>query len=123
MIHIITKAVLALMAMLALALPARAATSENVKVRMDKEFRVGTAALSAGDYSIRVLNTGSDSPTLIFESEDGSRVFAAAWRFPNDFDSTGGETQVVMVTSENGLTVKEVRLAGQAYRYQLIGQR
>jgi hypothetical protein len=123
MIHIIAKAVLALLATLALAVPARAATSENVKVRMEKEFRVGTAALPAGDYTIRVLNTGSDSPTLIFETGDGNRVFAAAWRFPNDLDSTAGETQVVMSSTENGLTVKEVRLAGQAYRYQLIGQR
>lgn len=119
MMQAITKAILALVALFALTVPAQAA-GESVKVNLDQPFKVGATTLPAGEYSIRLLDTNSDTPILVFESSPASRIFVPAMRVGNDFDRADHTTELVFQSAEGSLSVKELRMAGLTYRYQIL---
>jgi hypothetical protein len=123
MMQAITKVILAILAAFLMAVPASAGMADTIKVRMDQAFRVGETLMPSGDYNIRLLDTGSDSPVLVFETENGIRIFAAVQRVAAEPGRTEEKTEVVMLSGEQGLQVKEVRVSGQGFRYQVLAAR
>jgi hypothetical protein len=123
MMQAITKVILAILAAFLMAVPANAGMADTIKVRMDQAFRVGETLMPSGDYNIRLLDTGSDSPVLVFETDNHVRIFAAVQRVPGEPARTAEATEVVMLNGEQGLQVKEVRVSGQSFRYQILAAR
>ena len=72
-------------------------TMDIVKVTLPQGASVGTAALPAGDCTIRGLtNDGSSSSTLQIRSATGGFVAAVALRIQEPLGKPAGHTQVLL---------------------------
>lgn len=123
MIEAITKAILAILAAFLIAAPAQANSTATVKVTLDQAFRVGDTLMPSGDYKIRLLSVGSDSPVLVFQTEGNLSVMAPVSRVQTDNGRLDETTELIFNSSEQGLSIKEIRIAGQPFRYQIIAAR
>lgn len=123
MMQAITKAILAILAIFLIAVPAQADSTSTVKVTLDQAFRVGETLMPSGDYTIRLLKVGSDSPVLVFQTEGNLSVMAAVSRAQTVSGRPDETTELIFNSTELGLSIKEVRIAGQPYRYQIIAAR
>lgn len=96
-------------------------TMDIVKVTLPQGATVGTAALAAGDYTIRGLtDDGSSSSTLQIRSATGGYVAAVALRIQEPLSKRAEHTQVLLRRNGDKYQFDKIWLEGQDYGYEFL---
>jgi hypothetical protein len=106
--------VLGLGLLLAAAAPALTPGTTSLKVQFPQPVHVNGTWLPAGEYTIRTISNGGDTPLLAIEGGDGKSVLAPARR--DAMPGSSPEMHAGAVLRERGgvLRLAEVKFAGQA---------
>lgn len=111
---------LAMAAFAGLAMEGRAQSSEIMKVRFDRSFAVAQNWLPAGEYNIRTVDTGGDSPVLLIESSYGS-VLVTANRYEDRAREVVTKPEAIFEVENNKYYLRRIRAAGRSYGFEIIG--
>ncbi len=111
--------VLALAAIVTFAACASAQT-DSMKIHFAAPVHVAQTELPAGDYLIRSVETGSDSPVLAFENSEGHSILVPVSRCSPLAGDLAGKSSVVLQPEGGELHLTKIWLAGRSYGYQVI---
>ena len=98
-----------------------AAQTDSMKVHFPAPVRVATTELPAGDYTIRSVDTGSDSPVLAFQNAEGRAILVAVSRCSPAPGDLAAKSSIVLQPEGGELHLTKIWLAGRGYGYQVIG--
>jgi hypothetical protein len=94
-----------------------------LKFTLHYPVAVGAVTIPSGDYTIRSVDTGNDSPVLAIRSEMGTNVNVLANRIQMPQSGVAEKTELVITGHSGHYQLDKIWIAGQEYGYELAGVR
>ena len=100
-------------------------TPAETNVTLEPEtVQIAKSELPAGDYTVRYVDIGSDSPYLAFEPvTKGNIVLVSAMRNQLMNGETSGKSSLVFEKTGGNLSLARVTVEGFSYSYEITGRR
>ena len=112
---------------LALGLTAHAGEQTEVTVRFHQSIGVGATFLPAGTYTIRAIDSSSNTPVLAFISRHGETMAVPVMRFSTS-EPVADKTSFTVVAGDpeqdsGRVHMTAIRIAGRDYEYEIFSPR
>lgn len=100
-----------------------AAPFQALKVHIPEAVQVAQSELPAGDYTVRYVDIGSDTPYLAFEPANGNTILVSAMRNQLMSGETSGKSSLVFEKTGGNLSLARVTVEGFSYSYEITNRR